>query len=234
MPDHCRQIRTPITLSGNAGGGRQDFAALLEVAQTCRLRVRQVLLREEWWKLDAGPLVGWHGEKREPVALIHEPKRGYVMIDPQTRLRRSVDRSVATQIMPEAATFYPPLPARPLKFRDLLQFSIRHARGNGLRIALAVVATGLLSLVTPLITNTLISSIIPRSELDQLVFCALALGLTALSMAAIQVMQGLAMLRMEATIDWRLQSALIDRLLNCRLRSFGSTRRATWSTARWK
>jgi NHLM bacteriocin system ABC transporter ATP-binding protein len=207
------EIRTPIAVVANAGGGRQDFAALLEVAQTCRLRVRQVLLREEWWKLDAGPLVGWHGEKREPVALIHEPKRGYVMIDPQTRLRRPVDRSVATQIMPEAATFYPPLPARPLKFRDLLQFSIRQARGNGLRIALAVIATGLLSLVTPLITNTLISSIIPRSELDQLVFCALALGLTALSMAAIQVMQGLAMLRMEATIDWRLQSALIDRLL---------------------
>jgi len=207
------EIRAPISVSASAGGGRQDFAALVEVAQASRLRVRQVLLREEWWKLDAGPLVGWHGEKREPVALIHEPKRGYVMIDPQTRLRRLVSRSVAMQIIPEAATFYPPLPARPLKFRDLLQFSIRHARGNGLRIALAVIVTGLLSLVIPLITNVLISSIIPRSELDQLVFCALALGLTALSMAGIQVMQGLAMLRMEATIDWRLQSALIDRLL---------------------
>ncbi len=207
------EIRAPISVSAGAGSGRQDFAALVEVAQTSRLRVRQVLLREEWWKLDAGPLVGWHGEKPEPVALIYEPKRGYVMIDPQTKLRRLVSRSVAMQIMPEAAMFYPPLPARPLRFRDLLQFSIQHARGNGLRIALAVIVTGLLSLVTPLITNVLISSIIPRSELDQLIFCALALGLTALSMAGIQVMQGLAMLRMEATIDWRLQSALIDRLL---------------------
>jgi len=207
------EIRTPISVSGRGGGGRQDFAAVVEVAQASRLRVRQVLLRDDWWKLDAGPLVGWYGEKREPVALIYQPKRGYVMIEPQAKLRRHVNRSVAMQIIPEAATFYPPLPARPLKFRDLLQFAIRHARGNGQRIAMAVIVTGLLSLATPLITNVLISSIIPRSELDQLAFCALALGLTALSMAGTQVMQGLAMLRLEATIDWRLQSALIDRLL---------------------
>jgi len=213
----CRIIgvesRTPIDVSARADSHRQDFAALVEIAQAARLRLRQVLLRAEWWKLDAGPLVGWHGETRNPVALIYEPKRGYIMIDPQTRRRRFVDRSVAMEIMPEAAAFYPPLSARPLKFRDLLQFSIRHARGNGLRIALAVTVIGLLSLATPLITDVLISSIIPRSELDQLAFCGIALVLTAWAMASIQVMEGLAMLRMEATIDWRLQSAMIDRLL---------------------
>jgi NHLM bacteriocin system ABC transporter ATP-binding protein len=207
------EIRTPIAGSPRVNSGQQDFAALVEIARMARLRLRRVLLRAEWWKLDAGPLVGWFGNEAVPVALIYEPKRGYVMVDPQAKLRRPVDRSVAAQISPEAAVFYPPLPSRPLKFRDLLQFSLRHARGNGLRIALAVITIGLLSLVAPLVTKILISSIIPRSELDQLAFCALALGLTALSMASIQVMQGLAMLRMESTIDWRLQSAMIDRLL---------------------
>lgn len=207
------EICAPINVPPRMTNSSQDFAALVEIAQTARLRLRQVLLRAEWWRLDAGPLVGWHGEQRIPIALVYEPKRGYVMIDPQTKLRRSVNRSVAAQIIPEAAAFYPPLPSRPLKFRDLLQFSLRHARGNGLRVALAVVMIGLLSLIAPLITKILISSIIPRSELDQLAFCALALGLTALSMASIQVMQGLAMLRMEAKIDWRLQSAMIDRIL---------------------
>ncbi|MGD4318130.1 ABC transporter transmembrane domain-containing protein, partial [Xanthomonas citri pv. citri] len=137
----------------------------------------------------------------------------YVMIDPLTKSRRRVDRAMAMQIAPEAAMFYPPLPSRSLEFIDLLQFALRYARGSGLRIALAVAVIGLLSLVTPFVTNLLISSIIPRSELDQLVFCALALGLTALSVAGVQVMQGLVMLRMEATIDWRLQAAMIDRLL---------------------
>jgi len=206
-------MRTPIAISGRVDGNQQDFAALAQIAQTARLRPRQVLLRSGWWKLDAGPLVGWYGETRDPVALVYEVGRGYVMTDPLTNLGRPVNRSVATQIAPEAVVLYPPLPSRSLKFRDLLQFALRYAHGNGARIALAVALTGLLSLVTPFVTNLLISSIIPRSELDQLVFCAFALGLTALSIAGIQVMQGLAMLRMEATIDWRLQSAMIDRLL---------------------
>lgn len=206
-------MRTPIAVPGRIDGSRQEFADLTQIALDARLRLRQVLLRSRWWRTDAGPLVGWFGEKREPVALVYEPRRGYIMIDPLTKARRPVNRAVAAQIASDAAMFYPPLPSRSLKFADLLQFALRYARGSGLRIAWAVVVIGLLSLATPFVTNLLISSIIPRSELDQLVFCALALGLTALAVASVQVMQGLVMLRMEATIDWRLQSALIDRLL---------------------
>jgi len=206
-------MRTPIVVSSRIEGNQQDISGLAQIAQDARLRLRQVLLRAEWWRTDAGPLVAWIGEKGDPVALVYEPGRGYIAIDPLTKARRPVDRSLAAQFAPEAAMFYPPLPSGPLKFTDLLQFALRYARGSGLRIALAVVMIGLLSLVTPFVTNLLISSIIPRSELDQLVFCAVALGLTALAVAGIQVMQALVMLRMEATIDWRLQAAMIDRLL---------------------
>ncbi|MBR0787825.1 NHLP bacteriocin export ABC transporter permease/ATPase subunit [Bradyrhizobium manausense] len=206
-------MRAPIAISSRGDGSAQDLSGLSQIAQTARLRLREVLLRQDWWRLDAGPMVGWHGEGRDPVALVYEPRRGYIMVDPLTKARRPVDRAIAAQIAPEAATFYPPLPSRALKFRDLLQFSLRHIRGSGLRIALSVAMIGLLSLVTPFITNLLISSIIPRSELDQLAFCALALILAGLSVAGVQLMQGFVMLRMEATIDWRLQSAMIDRLL---------------------
>jgi ATP-binding cassette subfamily C protein len=206
-------MRTPIAITPRVDGSAQDFAGLGQIAQAARLRLRQVLLRSEWWRLDAGPLVGWYGEAREPVALLYEPRRGYVMVDPLGKARRPVDRTIAAQIAVEAATFYPPLPSRALGFTDLLQFALRDARGSGLRIALSVVMIGLLSLVSPFITNLLISSIIPRSELDQLAFCALALVLAGLSVAGVQLMQGFVMLRMEATIDWRLQAAMIDRLL---------------------
>ncbi|MBC9878643.1 NHLP bacteriocin export ABC transporter permease/ATPase subunit [Bradyrhizobium sp. INPA01-394B] len=206
-------MRAPIVISGRVDGSAQDLAGLVAIAQSARLRLRQVLLRSNWWKLDAGPMVGWLAETAAPIALVFEPRRGYVMIDPLTKARRPVDRTIAAQIAPEAATFYPPLPSRTLTFTDLLRFSLRYARGSGLRIALSVVMIGLLSLVTPFVTNLLISSIIPRSELDQLGFCALALVLAGLSVAGVQVMQGFVMLRMEAMIDWRLQSAMIDRLL---------------------
>jgi NHLM bacteriocin system ABC transporter ATP-binding protein len=55
--------------------------------------------------------------------------------------------------------------------------------------------------------------VIPRTELDQLAFCALALAVTAVAMASIQALEGLVMLRLEGLIDWKLQAAVIDRLL---------------------
>lgn len=206
-------MRAPVTISGRVDGAKDDFAALSQIAHGARLRIREVRLRADWWRADGGPLVGWHGETRDPVALVYEAGRGYVMIDPLTKLRQPVDRALAVQIAPEAVMMYPPLASRSLGFRDLLQFALRYAHGNISRIAVTVALIGLLSLVTPFVTDILISSIIPRSELDQLVFCAMALALTAASIAVIQVVQGFVMLRLEATIDWRLQAAMIDRLL---------------------
>jgi NHLM bacteriocin system ABC transporter ATP-binding protein len=207
------ELRAPIDIPPRPTSVRRDFTEVTEIARAARLRVRQTLLRGAWWEQDVGPLVSWHGERRDPVGLIRAASGHYAMIDPTTGARRKVDRSLAMELGPEAVTFYSPLPSRPLAFRDLLIFSIRHASGNFSRIGLAVVAIGLLSLVAPLITEILVNSVIPRTELDQLVFCALALAVTAIATAGVQAMEGLAMLRLEGLIDWKLQAAVIDRML---------------------
>jgi NHLM bacteriocin system ABC transporter ATP-binding protein len=213
----CRMVaasvRAPFTAPARLAPTRQEFSDVVEIARTARLRVRKTLLRSDWWKQDVGPLVGWHGEERNPVALIHGSNRKYTMIDSRTGTRRAVTRSLAMELAPEAVTFYPALPFRALRFRDLLIFAAHHSSGNVGRIILAVVAIGLLSLVPPLITGELVNSVIPRSELDQLTFCALALVVTSLAIAGVQAMEGLAMLRLESAIDWKLQAAVIDRLL---------------------
>jgi ATP-binding cassette subfamily C protein len=213
----CRMVveavRAPFAVPPRPAPTQHGFAEVIEIARAARLRIRRTLLRGEWWKQDAGPLVAWHGEARTPVALIRHGNRRYQMFDTKTGAQRSVDRALAMELAPEAASFYPALPARPLRFRDLLTFSFQHSTGNFGRIAFAVVAIGLLSLVTPLITNVLINSVIPRTELDQLAFCALALAVTAVGIAGIQTVQGLAMLRVEGLMDWKLQAAVIDRML---------------------
>jgi NHLM bacteriocin system ABC transporter ATP-binding protein len=205
-------VHTPLEASRRpATQPRQDFDAVVEIARTARLRVRQTLLRGKWWQLDAGPLVAWRGTERNPVALIRGRGRRYTMVEADAR--RPVDRSLAAELSPEAATFYPSLPSRPLKFRDLLLFSMRNSRGNISRITVAVIVIGLLSLVTPLLTRVIVNSIIPRTEFDQLAFCAFALAVTAFATASMQAMEAFAMLRIEAMIDWKLQAAMIDRLL---------------------
>ena len=206
-------IKMPFTIPPRPPQSEGGFGGAIEIARSARLRVRRTLLRGEWWRQDAGPLVAWHGEARNPVALIRRGVRRYVMLDTKTGAQRIVDRALAMELAPEAVSFYPALPARPLRFRDLLTFSFRHSTGSFLRIVIAVIAIGLLSLATPQITSLLVNSVIPRSEIDQLIFCGLALAVTAIAVASIQTMEGLAMLKVEGLMDWRLQAAIIDRVL---------------------
>ena len=191
---------------------QQTFNDVVEIARASRLRVRQTLLRGDWWTRDVGPLVAWRGEERSPVALVPSGRR-YVMAEPRSGTRRTVDLATAMTLAPEAVVFHPTLPSRALLLRELLTFAIRHTRGSYARIAAAVLLLGLLSLVTPLVTQVLVNSAIPRSELNQLTFCAIVLAVTAIGMASVQVMEGFAMLRLEGLIDWKLQAALIDRVL---------------------
>ena len=118
------------------------------------------------------------------------------------------------ELAPEAASFYPALPSRPLRFRDLLTVSFVALSGELLRIAFAVVAIGLLSLVPPLITNFLVSSVIPRTEIDQLIVLrARARRDGDCDRRASRPCRGWRCSGSRALIDWKLQAALIDRLL---------------------
>jgi ABC-type bacteriocin/lantibiotic exporter with double-glycine peptidase domain len=67
--------------------------------------------------------------------------------------------------------------------------------------------------VVSLVTTVLCYSVIPRAEINQWMICALALAIAAIVAAGFQIMQGIAMLRLESLLDWALQAAIIDRLL---------------------
>jgi NHLM bacteriocin system ABC transporter ATP-binding protein len=212
----CRIVGATLGISiaaSNRSASGHAFRDILEIARAARLRVRRVRLRDQWWKLDVGPLVAFRGQERDPVALVRDRRGRYAMIDPRRGARLPVTRSLAAELAPEAAAFYPALPSRPLRYLNLLTVSMVGLSGSLVRTAFLVLAIGLLSLIPPLITNFLVNSVIPRTEIDQLIVCAAALVVTAVSIASLQVVQGVVMLRLEGLIDFKLQAALIDRLL---------------------
>ena len=124
-----------------------------------------------------------------------------------------MDEPLASELASEAAMFYPKLPSWSLSTWDLLKFCTRHVRANAGQIVFGVLAMGILTLAVPLITQALVNSVIPRTEFDQLGYLTAALVVVAIAMASLQAMQGIAMLRLEGLLDWKLQAAIIDRLL---------------------
>ena len=199
-----------------------EFSDIFEIARASKLRVRRTLLRPDWWRYTTGPLVGWLQSSGQPVAIIPDGRHRYSLIEGRTGNRRSIDAATSLDLSPEAAMFYVPLPSQPLSAGNLLAFCMRLVRADSLRILVAAFVMAALTVAAPLITELLIDSVIPRSELDQLAFCAAALLAVAIGTAIFQLVQSVAMLRLEGLVDWKLQAAILDRLLRLPLSFFKS------------
>nr|WP_176422176.1 NHLP bacteriocin export ABC transporter permease/ATPase subunit [Bradyrhizobium sp. 2S1]MCK7670713.1 NHLP bacteriocin export ABC transporter permease/ATPase subunit [Bradyrhizobium sp. 2S1] len=213
----CREVGAALGISlqapANMAFDHDDLASAVRIAEASRVRTRRLLLRADWWSNSAGPFVAFLGEDRRAVAILPGAGGRHIIVDPGAGTRRELTRATAAELAPEAVMFYRPLPSGALTVRDLLKFGAATVRADLLRIILAALCLGLLALATPLVTKLLIDSVLPRAEVDQLLICAIALIVVTLVTGGFQVMQGIAMLRLESRLDWVLQAAVVDRLL---------------------
>jgi NHLM bacteriocin system ABC transporter ATP-binding protein len=213
----CREVGDAMGVSLEAPAvalpGGDDLANVARIAGASRVRTRRLLLRADWWTNSVGPFVAFLGEARRPVAVLPGPGDRHVVVDPGAGTRRELTRAIAAELAPVAVMLYRVLPSRGLMIRDLFKFGTAMARTDVRRIALAALCLGLLALATPLVTKLLFDSILPRAETDQLLICTIALVVVTLVAGGFQLMQGIAILRLESRLDWVLQAAIVDRLL---------------------
>jgi NHLM bacteriocin system ABC transporter ATP-binding protein len=195
-------------------GSSQGIDDAADIARASHLRARRVLLRMDWWQSDVGPFVAWHWELLNPVAIIPVSSHRYVLVEPRNNTTCPVDGKIAAELAPEAIMFYAPLPTSVHSSGDLVKFCLQHGAAEIIRILFSAVAMGLLALTTPLITEVLIDSVIPRTEWDQLIYCAVGLFMVAIGVAGFKTMQGVSILRLEGQVSRILQAGIVDRLLN--------------------
>ncbi len=215
--DACRIIgnATGITFRpapGVADKGEQ-VDPLEEIARASGVRLRRVALRDEWWQFDNGPLLAYVEETRQPVALLPVAK-GCEIHDPVACTTTPVTEKLSYTLEPFAYTFYRPFPNKALNLPDLLKFGFRGTFHELRRLILMGVLAGLVALVAPVLTGFLFDVIIPASQRSQLIQIGLALFAGALAITLFNVVQGIAMLRLETRMDASLQAAVTDRLLN--------------------
>lgn len=190
----------------------QRVNELEAIAHASRIRIRQVLLIDDWWKQDSGPLLAYTLEDRNPVALL-PISSGYEVLDPRDLRRIRVDANLATTLDPVAYMFYRPLPTTVLKSIDILKFALKGIVKDLIVILIAGVASTLLGMVTPLATGMLIDNAIPDANVRLLWQIGLAPLAAAFGSAAFQLARGFAILRAETISDASTQSAVWDRLL---------------------
>lgn len=184
------------------------------IVRASRIRMRRVLLRDNWWEKDCGPMVAYTEEDNRPVALLSVSATSYEMFDPIEQTRVRVDEQIAVTLAPVAYMFYRSLPDKALKALDLVQFALKGRRRELLAILFTGVAVTLLGMMTPQATAILMDNAIPDGDRGLLLQVGLGLLVAALGTALFQLTQGFAILRLESTSDASTQAAVWDRLLN--------------------
>ncbi len=187
---------------------------LEDIARNSGFRTRKVILKDNWWSLDQGPLLAFLAEKKQPVALIPKSPGRYNLHDPMKGTIEKVTPATAEIIAPEAFVFYRPFPERPLNGFDLFRFGF-HGCGMDLTTIIFMGVLGaLLGLLTPVMTGIIFDTIIPEAASSQLVQISVILITCAVATALFDITKGVALLRLEGKMDFSILAALWDRLLS--------------------
>ena len=181
------------------------------IARASQFRTRRVLLEDEWWLRENGPLLAYTKQEKQPVALLPAGSR-YLLFDPLTQKRIPVTKTVAATLAPEAQMFYRPLPQE-VNPMQLFLFSAKgYEKDIALIFVVGVIGT-LLGMVVPWATGILIDHAIPDSDRTLLWQIALALFVLGCGRTAFSMCQGIISLRVSSAASSQLQPAIWDRLL---------------------
>jgi ATP-binding cassette subfamily C protein len=214
----CRVVGNALDLAvkpalrAEGGVGRSD--PLSAIARASRFRIRQVILREGWWRHDSGPMLGYTQDDKRPVALL--PTRsgeGFIQHDPETGTEEPVTASVANRLEPFAFAFYRPFPQDKISLTGLVRFGFHGCRGELTVIGLMGLATGLLGFLTPMATREIFNEIIPGAARGELLQITLVLIAIAFATTMFNATGTLALVRLEGKTSASIQGAVWDRLL---------------------
>ena len=193
---------------------------LSAISKASRLRIRDIALRDEWWRMDNGPLLAFLEEDHEPCALIPDGPRRYYLIHGKSGERTKVDKAVADRLHPIAKALYRPFPDGPLTPFKLVAYGARGLRSEILTILLMGVVLGLLGMAVPYFTSQIFDTVIPGADRSQLFQMIGGMVAAAMGVFAFEITRGIAVLRVEGKMDYSIQSAMWDRLMSLPLSFF--------------
>ncbi|MFC4056736.1 NHLP bacteriocin export ABC transporter permease/ATPase subunit [Planomonospora corallina] len=202
------EVRPPA----RRGGQGRPVYDLEAIALASGVRTRVVRLDGRWWTKDLGPMVGATTAGR-PVALL-TLGRGYVMVDDGQV--SPVTEAVARGLQDRAHVLYRSLPASVRTVGALLSFGL-FGDGNRrdlVRFAVMGVLVALLGLLVPVMTGKVLGVFTVRAERDLIVQGSLVVIGSGLAIAALSVVQNIAVLRIESRSASVMQSGLWTRLLS--------------------
>ncbi|HQR45821.1 MAG TPA: NHLP bacteriocin export ABC transporter permease/ATPase subunit [Thermoanaerobaculia bacterium] len=184
------------------------------VATASRFRTRVVALRGSWWEHDHGPILARYEATKQPVALLPTGPAAYEYVDTATGQRAPVDPAFAQTLHAFGHIFYRRFPDGALAVKQVVGFGARGLKRDLRSLIVMALGLGVLGSLTPYFTGRLFDTAIPQAQRGLLAQFCTALFLSAFTSAAFKLTQSIAVMRIQGRMDYAIQSALWDRLLD--------------------
>jgi NHLM bacteriocin system ABC transporter ATP-binding protein len=190
--------------------------AVIRIANASSTRYRRVLLRDQWWKTDQGPMIGFTLNGVSAVSFLPKGTSSYIVHDSVAGTRTRVSDDVSAQLDASAYVLYRSFPNQKLTLLDILKFGLRNGRRD-LAVILSVSAiVGLLGMAMPIATGVLFDTIIPEGQRNNLVQLSVILFSASVATFLMNLGQSFATQRLEGRMESEMEAAVWDRLLNLR------------------
>ena len=192
----------------------EDNSNLENIMRASKIKSRKVILKENWWKYDSGPLLCFFEDNKKPVPVIPVSPRKYEIIDVENNKKIEVDEKIANKLQPFAYTFYRPFPEDDLTGWKILKFGLFNCGVDITMVVIMGVFGALLGLLTPIFTGIIFNTVIPEAATGQLFQLSFILISCAIATLLFEITKATAILRVEGKADYALQAAIWDRLMS--------------------
>ena len=197
----------------------EAWSPLKKILRASNIRSRKILLENDWWLYDHGPLLGFLKEDKTPVALIRKNKK-YIVENIKTGKVIVVNNLNATAIETVVHSFFSPLPSGKISQLTLLKFILAFTKKDVIFFLILGVLGALLSLFIPIMSGYIFSVIIPGGLKGSLYEIGGILLTIVIILGIINIARAIAVLRFEGKSSYKLQSAVWDRILSLKVPFF--------------
>ena len=182
------------------------------IARASGLRVRNVLLSDNWWNEDSGPMLGFLDEQRYPVALVRS-RRGYHIIDPSSGRKIRVDEESVQHLSVDARVFADSLPTDIAQLSQIPLWAAKEVWPDIAFVVTLALLTTLVGMLVPQATAVLVDTAIPEANLRMVLEIGLGLVAAAFGVALLSIAQGIATVRFSIWVNAKAQHAIFCHVL---------------------
>ena len=176
---------------------------------------RSVELKKGWYKDAYGPILAFHREDGNPVALLPGTIRGYYFKDAATGKTVRLNAETEQLFDADAICFYRPLPLKKLGIPDLLLYMKRCVSTSDIfMIVFAAISVSGVGLLIPRLTRALTGPVLSSGSGSALIGLAICLVCVSLSMQLFSSVSAMVSSRLEAKTSLGVQASMMMRLMS--------------------